>query len=81
MSVVLLMTKAQGDNLLQTCVILIMLGILGLTLICFLGARLISRILGKNGGEVISRLMGVILAALAVEFIVNGLDRAGLFHS
>jgi multiple antibiotic resistance protein len=40
-------------------------------------APLISQRLGKTGINVFTRIMGLILAAIAVEFIANGLK--GLF--
>ena len=49
----------------------------GATALCFSLADPISRILGRTGINVMTRLMGLILAALAVEVMANGL--AGLF--
>ena len=43
------------------------------TFICFSLASPISRILGKTGINVMTRLMGLILAALAVEVMADGL--------
>jgi multiple antibiotic resistance protein len=43
----------------------------------FLIAPWISRRLGRIGSDVFSRLMGLIIASIAVEFIANGLR--GLF--
>jgi multiple antibiotic resistance protein len=43
----------------------------------FLIAPWISRRLGRIGSDVFSRLMGLIIASIAVEFIANGLK--GLF--
>ncbi|WP_281251687.1 MarC family protein, partial [Vibrio fujianensis] len=39
----------------------------------FRSAPYIIRILGQTGINVITRIMGLILAALGVEFIANGL--------
>ncbi|HII15635.1 MAG TPA: MarC family protein [Nanoarchaeota archaeon] len=36
-------------------------------------SHFINRILGRQGGEVLSRVMGIILAALAVEFVFGGI--------
>ena len=48
--------------------------VLGLaTLLCFSLATPIARVLGKTGISVMTRLMGLILAALAVEVMSDGL--------
>ena len=43
------------------------------TFICFSLANPIARFLGKTGINVMTRLMGLILAALAVEVMSDGL--------
>ncbi|MDP2066514.1 MAG: MarC family protein [Burkholderiaceae bacterium] len=43
------------------------------TALCFALARPIARVLGKTGINVMTRLMGLILAALAVEVMAGGL--------
>ncbi|RYF37681.1 MAG: NAAT family transporter [Comamonadaceae bacterium] len=43
--------------------------------ICFLMAEPIARVLGKTGINVMTRLMGLILAALAVEVMADGLGK------
>jgi multiple antibiotic resistance protein len=43
------------------------------TALCFSLARPIARVLGKTGINVMTRLMGLILAALAVEVMSDGL--------
>jgi len=40
--------------------------------LAFLGAHRISRILGVTGRAVSTRMLGIILAALAVQFIIDG---------
>lgn len=41
-------------------------------LACFLAAEGISRLLGTTGRIVLTRLLGMILAALAVQFVIDG---------
>jgi multiple antibiotic resistance protein len=45
------------------------------TAVCFSLAQPISRVLGKTGINVMTRLMGLILAALAVEVMAGGLHK------
>lgn len=51
---------------------------LALTLACLLGARWAHRVLRDSGINAISRVMGLILAALATQYIVTALEQA--FH-
>jgi multiple antibiotic resistance protein len=41
---------------------------------------MLLRIIGKTGIHVISRLLGIILAALAVQFVLNGLAQTPLIR-
>jgi multiple antibiotic resistance protein len=45
------------------------------TALCFALAQPIARVLGKTGINVMTRLMGLILAALAVEVMAGGLSK------
>ncbi|MBI4006275.1 MAG: MarC family protein [Gammaproteobacteria bacterium] len=59
---------------LETAVILaILLIILLLTLFMLLLASKISGFLGETGINVITRILGIILTALAIQYIINGL--------
>ncbi|MGH6983632.1 MAG: MarC family protein [Stellaceae bacterium] len=52
--------------------------VLALTLACLLGARWAHRMLRDSGINAISRVMGLILAALAMQYILTALEQA--FH-
>jgi multiple antibiotic resistance protein len=45
------------------------------TALCFSLADPIARVLGRTGINVMTRLMGLILAALAVEVMTDGLHK------
>jgi multiple antibiotic resistance protein len=68
----LLMAKAEGTN--DTLVILAaMLAVIGLTLLALIAARPLMRLLGARVEAVITRLLGVLLAALAAQYVIDGL--------
>lgn len=52
--------------------------VLGLTFAALLAAPRLSRLLGITGANVISRVLGLILAALAAQFVLDGLATSGL---
>lgn len=58
---------------------LIMLAVVGLGFLLFLVAIPLERALGRTGTMVITRLLGMLLAALSVQFVLNGMRGAGLF--
>lgn len=55
----------------------IMLLVLLITLILFFSAGLLERALGKTGITVVTRLLGMLLAALSVQFVLDGLKDFG----
>jgi multiple antibiotic resistance protein len=72
-SVMLLM--ARNDGIERSAVVLAALGAnLVLTLIALLAAGPLMRVLGHKIEAVITRLLGVLLAALAVQFVIDGLQ-------
>ena len=77
-AVVLLMTQFQGDSLKQAVVIGALFLNLVIVFILLILASKVQKIFGITGVQVISRVMGVILAALAVQFIFDGISTSGL---
>lgn len=59
-------------------VIGVMLAVVTLVFLMFLTANMVERALGKTGINVITRLLGMLLAALAVQFVLDGLRGFGL---
>ncbi|NPD44212.1 MULTISPECIES: MarC family protein [unclassified Lentimicrobium] len=51
-----------------------MLGVLALVLLFMLGASKIHKYIGDSGASIISRVMGLILASVAVSSVLHGID-------
>lgn len=78
LAVVLLMGRSSG--LIQSVAILLMLAVcLAITYGAMRASDVLLQRLGETGTDVIGRVSGVLLAALAVQFIFDGLRQAGLF--
>jgi multiple antibiotic resistance protein len=74
-SVMLLTAKAQGWE--STLVVLAALGaVLLLTLLALIAAIPLMRLFGARVEAVITRLLGVLLAALAAQYVIDGLRAA-----
>ncbi len=57
---------------------LVMVAVVVLSGISFLGAGLMERALGETGINVTTRILGMLLAALSVQFVLDGLAGFGL---
>jgi multiple antibiotic resistance protein len=70
---VLLAGQAASQPLYLAILIGVIAAIAGLCFAVFLVSSRIARALGITGGIVLSRLLGVLLAALAVQYVIDGL--------
>jgi multiple antibiotic resistance protein len=59
-------------------VMALMWGMIGVTWAFLLAAPPIERALGRTGTLVITRLLGMLLAALSVQFVIDGVRQVGL---
>lgn len=75
-----ILLAGQGDD--RFVALGITLGALGavlvLVLFLFFSAGLVERVMGKMGIAVVTRLLGMLLAALAVQFVVDGMKGLGV---
>lgn len=58
---------------------LMMLIVLGICMVLFALATPLARALGRTGVMVVTRLLGMLLAALSVQFVIDGLKGSGLY--
>jgi multiple antibiotic resistance protein len=75
-SVILLQDTHAGDPLAQAVSAAVMVGVLVLVLAGFLAAGPIMRVLGVTGINVLGRVLGIVLAAIAANHIVVGLKES-----
>jgi len=54
-------------------VVAVMIVVVTLSMVSFMASDLMERVLGKTGINVITRLLGMLLAALSVQFVLEGL--------
>jgi len=76
-SVILLMDSHAGHPWQQAVVIGILVFVLLVTLATFLLVARFGHLLSNTATKAISRILGMILAALAVQFVITGLKSAG----
>lgn len=76
LTTVLLMTSPRSEPLMFTGLLAVLLLVLGLALASLLFADRIMRLLGETGANVITRVMGLILVALAVQYVLDGVASA-----
>lgn len=75
---ILLMADAEGNVAQQFVVCVSLLSILAATFACLLVATQLQKLLGLTGIHVVSRVFGVLLSALAVQFLFDGIAQSGL---
>jgi multiple antibiotic resistance protein len=70
---VLLFSQAGDEGSSYVPLIVAILAVYLMTLGCFLGAKPLARIIGKTINNIFKRLLGVLLASLAIQFIADGI--------
>ena len=71
--VILLMNETSGALEKQVALSIAITAVLALCLLFLIGARQVMHALGHSGNQVLMRLMGLIVMAIAVEFFFSGL--------
>ena len=80
-SVLILGSETRGSPGAFAVVLLAAAIVLSLTLLFLLGAQRLSALLGQTGINLVTRVLGLILAALAVQYVADGLMGLGLANA
>ncbi|MCP5038708.1 MAG: MarC family protein [Rhodobacteraceae bacterium] len=76
-TMILLTGEAGDDWLMKIAVLGVLVAVLVLVFVAFLVGGRLERLLGDTGINVVTRLLGMLLAALAVQFVLDGLADFG----
>jgi multiple antibiotic resistance protein len=72
MTTVLLMASESHSTLTTLGMVAIIVVVMGLALLALNLSHWLNKVLGETGSNVIGRLLGLILAALAVQYVIDG---------
>ncbi|MFK8251141.1 MarC family protein [Ancylobacter terrae] len=75
-AMLLLAGDARGDPIKLAGLFIITMAVVASCLAVYLAADRMNRLLGVTGNAILSRLLGIVLAALAVQFVVDGIRAA-----
>ncbi len=77
-AMILLASQNSGDPVALLAVHAVLASVVALTFLMFLAGGVIERLLGVTGIKVVTRLLGILLAALSVQFVLDGLRDLGV---
>lgn len=80
-TMILLGSRHSGSAGTLVGINLVLVAVLVLTYVLFRASHLIERVLGHTGVVVLTRLFGILLAALSVQFVLDGLRDYGFVPS
>ena len=75
-AMVLLSGRAAGNPAMLAALLIVIAAVIAVCLVVFTIAPHVGRLIGTTGNVVLSRLLGVLLAALAVQFVIDGVRAA-----
>jgi multiple antibiotic resistance protein len=79
MLAIVILTDKHSNSLAEQAVTAgLLVAILVLTLLLLLVAGAVHRVIGDTGASVVSRVMGIILATIAVDAVLGGFDMLGV---
>ncbi|UEM20645.1 MarC family protein [Skermanella mucosa] len=80
-SLLLLMGKTDGDPLARAVVLGVLALVLLANLAVLLAAGRMTKLMGVTGVNVVNRILGILLAALACQFVIDGILQSGIVRT
>jgi len=77
-TMILLMGQTSGNWPMTAAVLGLLWGMILVTYLFLLASPMLERMLGRTGTIVITRLLGMLLAALSVQFVIDGVQQIGM---
>lgn len=79
----MVLLAAQSENNWADLIALhaVMIAVVSITFVLCLAGSWLERFIGSNGINVLTRLFGILLAALSVQIVLDGLSAYGLSHN
>ena len=77
---ILLAANADGNALALATTVGALAAVMAVTLALLLLSHQLNRMIGITAQRVLMRVFGILLAAIAVQAMFNGLDAIGLIH-
>lgn len=78
LTVCILLFSSSSPAHTQLSVVLAVIAVCALCFVLMLVSSLVKRLVGRSGDEILRRFLGVLLAALAIQFVMDGVAGFGL---
>jgi multiple antibiotic resistance protein len=76
-TVVVLMGRARAEHLWLAAPVLLSIAVTAiLSYLILAGASRVDRVLGRTGLNILERVAGLLLAAIAIQFVIDGIAEA-----
>ncbi len=73
LTLAILLFSHSAESASTIAVTMAILSILVLTLVMMIASKYLKKVIGRTGDEILRRFLGVILAALAIQFVYDGI--------
>lgn len=73
MSTVMILMNEAGTPVLKGSILLAILLAMGASFLILINSELVYNVIKKDGSRVLTKIMGIVLATIAIEMVVNGM--------